>query len=225
MMCGKRNILLNILSLPKSLWVNLKYLPIKQAIRLPICISYRVRIKCKGSIKIKAGKIRQAMIRIGFHQVPVCDGSDQTLLIIEKGGVLIFCGDAHIGNGSKLHVAPSASLKLGDNFAISASSAINCYKKITFGRDIQFSWNCLVMDSDTHQILDINGKCINEDRPIRFGDKIWVGCNTTVLKGADIPSNCVIGANSVVCGRVFEENSIIIGNPAKCSKKIGCWQL
>ena len=163
------------------------------------------------------------MIRIGFHNVPICDPNDKTILDIK--GKLVFQGTAHIGNGTKIHVAKDAELVLGDNFAVSASSQINCYRKIVFGKDIQFSWDCLTMDSDTHNIYNEQGVKINESREIVFGNKIWIGCRTTILKGSVIPSNCVIGACSLVSGKNYENNSIIVGNPAKSIKKIKKWEL
>lgn len=166
-----------------------------------------------------------AMIRIGFHKVPICDVRDATVIDVSKNGELIFHGTAHIGHGTKIHVALDARLELGDNFAISASSQINCYKRIEFGRNIQFSWDCLVMDSDTHEIFDANGNLINEPREIVFGNHIWIGCRTTILKGSRIPDNCVIGACSLVLGRNFEKESIIAGNPARSIKKIRNWKL
>ena len=81
------------------------------------------------------------------------------------------------------------------------------------------------MDSDTHEILDKDCTRMNEDREIVFGDKIWIGCRTIVLKGSRIPSNCVVGANSLISGQQFEERTIIVGNPAKSIKRIGDWKL
>lgn len=163
------------------------------------------------------------MIRIGFHKVSVCDLKDSNVLSVD--GTLVFNGTAHIGNGTRIHVAKGAELVLGDNFAVSASSQFNCYKRIVFGKDIQFSWDCLTMDSDTHRIFNEEDECTNEPLEIVFGDKIWIGCRATILKGAAIPSNCVIGACSLVSGKHFENNSIIAGNPAKSLKKISKWKL
>jgi len=76
------------------------------------------------------------------------------------------------------------------------------YRKIVFGRDIQFSWDCLTMDSDTHSIFDENGDLMNKPREIVVGDKVWI------VKGAIIPSNTVIGAYSLISGRIYELNNI-----------------
>lgn len=112
-------------------------------------------------------------------------------------------------------------MELGYNFAISLSSVISCRKHIKFGKDIQFSWDCLVMDSDTHSIFDNCGERINPNKDVIFDDKVWIGNGCMILKGTQIPSTCVIGARSVVSGTKFIGHSIIVGNPAKSVKTIG----
>lgn len=163
------------------------------------------------------------MIRIGFHECSECNSTDTTLLQIR--GKLVFDGEAHIGGGSKIIVHKDAILELGDNFAISSSSTISCYKHIKFGKDIQFSWDCLVMDSDTHAIIDENGKRMNPDKDIVFGDKVWIGNRCMILKGATVPDVCVIGAKSVVSGSNYVGHSVIVGNPAKSVKRIGDFKI
>jgi len=214
-----------VYSIPKTIYFNFRHLPFRQAIKLPIWLIYNSSVKIGGGKIIISGEIKTAMIRIGFHKVPIGEPHEKTVLNIARDGKLVFLGSAHIGHGSKIHVANGAELVLGDNFAISASSQLNCYKRILFGRDIQFSWDCLVMDSDTHKIIGEDGNIINEARDIVFGDKVWIGCRSTILKGCIIPSHCVIGACSLVAGNKFEENTIIAGAPAKSIKKISDWIL
>lgn len=211
-------------SIPKTLFINFRHLPLYQACKLPIVVTYNTKTRISGKILL-GGAAKIGMIRVGFHQSSACNTNDQTLIIVGKNSILRFNGTAHMGNGTKLHVYDNASLILGDNFAISASSVIKTYKSIEFGRDIQFSWNCLVMDSDTHIICNKDGQRINDDKPIVFGDRIWIGCNSTILKGSIVPSCCVIGANSVVSGHEYQNNTIIAGNPAKCIKEIGSWKI
>ena len=212
------------LSLPISIWTCFKLLPFKQAIRLPICVKYGSKINVSNGNVILGGKVHTAMIRIGFHKVPVCNSRDKTQIIIESGQ-LLFQGTAHLGQGTKIYVSKGAELILGDNFAISASSQINCYHKIRMGNDIQFSWDCLVMDSDTHTIYTINGEVANPDREILIDDNVWIGCRTTILKGSHIPEGCIVGACSLVTGNNFKRYTILIGMPAKSTKEIGKWEL
>ena len=53
---------------------------------------------------------------------------------------------------------------------------------------------------------------------IVIGDDVWIGLDSLICSGANVPRGCVVGAKSVVRGS-FEPYSIIIGNPAKCVKK------
>lgn len=165
------------------------------------------------------------MIRIGFHTVPAKDAHEATMLSVGRGGRLLFEGTAHIGRGSKIFVSSGAELVLGDNFAISASSQIVCHERIQFGKDVQLSWDCLFMDSDSHVILDEQMQPHNPTKAIEVGDKVWVGCRSTILKGSVIPSDCVVGACSLVAGGDFASHSVIAGIPAKSIKKIGGWKL
>lgn len=165
------------------------------------------------------------MIRYGFSVDSAKDYSDNTYFYIKKGALCIFRGHAHIGRGSKIIVQKNAVLEIGDNFAISASSTIKCFKHINLGNDILFAWDCLVMDSDGHRIFDKEGNWINIDKDIMIGDKVWFGCGVTILKGVTIPNNCVIGARTIVTGGKFEPNTIVVGNPPVSNKKISKWEV
>ena len=217
-----------LLSLPKSLWFNFRHLPLKQALKLPFYVRYGTRVSVKGRIIIEDDNhVGMAMIVIGSHEADVSDPKHTTCLTVERGGELVFQHTAHIGLGTKIFVKHGARMYLGDNFAVSANSQFVCYKSIIMGRDIQFAWNCLVMDSDTHSIYSDKG-CIqkmNPDKEVRIGDKVWIGCRVTILKGSHVPSNCVIGATSFVSGSKFESNSLIVGSPAKSVNPIAGWEL
>lgn len=213
-----------VISVPKSFYFCLRCLPFRQAIKLPIFIKYNTKVTINGGrVEFQSESINTAMVRIGFHEVPTKDAQRAVLNI---KGRLIFLGEAHIGAGSILHVQKNGILQLGDNFSISACSTINCYKQISFGRDIQFSWDCLVMDCDTHAIYDEGCRnVINESKEIILDNHILIGCGVTILKGTHIPSECVVAAHSVVTAKGYEHYSIIAGNPAKSVKKIGGWKL
>lgn len=123
-------VLLHILSLMKTVWINIRFLPFKQALRLPICVSYDTEFKVFSGGGIFIEHAIPCIIRIGFHQVPACNRQKTK---IDIHGQLIFRGEAHIGNGSKIYVSNNASLIIGDDFKISANSSILCYHKIEFG--------------------------------------------------------------------------------------------
>ena len=216
-----------LLGIPKTIWFNFRYLPIKQAIKLPFIFAGNVRFrKLSGIVKIIDEKnITTGMIRIGFHCVePLDTYGIHTILSIESDGKMIFKGTAHIGRGAILHVA-GGTLTMGDNFAISGSTSIVCKNNISIGDDVQFSYNGLVMDSDAHKIFDISGREYPNTSPIIIGNKVWIAPNVTIQKGSEIASNTVVASNSLVNRKFYDEGAIIGGIPCRILKKIKGWEL
>lgn len=131
------------------------------------------------------------------------------------GGELIFDGRAVFAPGTK--IINSGTIVFGENFDMKASSAIICEKDIVFGKDALISWECLIMDTDFHNIYDgveENDKRVNNPEKIFIGAHVWVGCRSSILKGSHIPDGSVVGAGSVVCKKLHEENSVYCGNRA-----------
>lgn len=215
-----------IFSIPRTIWFNLRYLPFSQAIRLPIWIANNVRIKRLHRHSLKLTNPSLGLIRIGYHEADAVDCySTHTIFDVEKGGTIHFMSDAHIGQGAIFCVKKTGLLTLGSNFAISGTTSIICANNISIGTDVQFSWNSLVMDTDAHHIYDKAGHKLSNISSVKIGDKVWIGANTTILKGAAIGSNSIIASNSLV-NREFNENNIIIGGiPGKKIKEIGGWEI
>ena len=60
---------------------------------------------------------------------------------------------------------------------------------------------------EDHPEMDVFGR-------IEVGSNTFFGMNCTILPGARIGSNCIIGAGSVVRG-VIPDDSVVFGNPAR----------
>ncbi|MDR1725244.1 MAG: acetyltransferase [Bacteroidales bacterium] len=54
--------------------------------------------------------------------------------------------------------------------------------------------------------------------PVTIGNNVWIGEGVCILPGTVIGNGCIIGANAVLKG-TFEDNTIIVGVPAKAVKK------
>ncbi|WP_160674354.1 acyltransferase [Clostridium sp. C8-1-8] len=210
-----------ILGFPKTLYFNFKYFNFKDAVKLPVLISHRVYLKSlKGSIAITSN-IRSKMIQIGFGEVGIFDFKRRRT-IIDIEGKVIFNGKCTLGHGSKIFVL--GELTIGKNFNINAETSIICAKKITIGDDCLFSWDNLIMDTDFHYIKQLEDNIIvNEDKEIYIGNKVWIGCRCTILKGTVIGDGCIISANSVTRGKYVATNSILSGSPCKVVKSDVYW--
>lgn len=73
-----------ILSIPKTIYFNLAHLPLKQAIKFPVCVYYHTKIKMKGKL-ILPNNVSPFMIRIGFLTCEECNTNDKTLLSVGLG--------------------------------------------------------------------------------------------------------------------------------------------
>lgn len=86
-----------LLSIPRTILFNFRYLPFSQAIKLPVWIACNCKVLLKPGGVILTRQPHFAMIRIGYHKVPLMEPHSKTLLAVERGGTLIFDGSAHIG--------------------------------------------------------------------------------------------------------------------------------
>jgi acetyltransferase-like isoleucine patch superfamily enzyme len=55
---------------------------------------------------------------------------------------------------------------------------------------------------------------------IVLGDDVWVGANTTILKGALIGSGSIVASGAVVVAGTYPERSLLVGNPATVIKQL-----
>ena len=68
-------------------------------------------------------------------------------------------------------------------------------KKIEIGFQTFISENVVIRDSDTHLI---KGHDRAATKPIKIGNKAWIGLNMIILKGVSIGDGAVIAAGSLV---------------------------
>lgn len=68
-----------------------------------------------------------------------------------------------------------------------------------------------------------NGRGTVTDReygaPVAIGSNVWIAGNVTILAGAEIGEGCVIGAGSVVAGKIAPD-TLAYGNPCREVRKI-----
>jgi acetyltransferase-like isoleucine patch superfamily enzyme len=211
------------LGLPKTLRFNLKYFPLRTALRLPVFISHRVWFrKLHGTVRLPE-KIRTGMVKIGFSDNGLFDRS-QRGTILELNGSILFEGMANIGHGSRLIVFVSGDLVLGPDFVVAAAASIICAHRVRFGAGCLLSWDTLIMDTDFHSIFNDTGQRGNQDAEVVIGSRVWVGCRSIILKGTSIGSDSVVGAGAVVRGRFDGPGQVLAGNPARVVREGISWQ-
>jgi acetyltransferase-like isoleucine patch superfamily enzyme len=97
-------------------------------------------------------------------------------------------------------------------------------KNIVIGNNGVFSLGIWFRTADPHLIYDIKtNKRINESKSIYIGDHIWIGQNALLLKGTQVDSGSILGANSVISNKIIHNNEIWAGNPIKFIKNDIFW--
>ena len=238
-----------IRSIPKTLRFNFHYFPLMSALKLPVAVSHRTFLReLHGKVELPE-KIDTAMVKIGFGDVGHYDRK-RSRSIWQVSGTVSFAGKASIGHGSKLSVR--GHLCLGAGFNMTAESTIVCAKEIRFGNDCLLSWDVLVMDTDEHPLFNyghetarretrdsglnpcpevpcpvsknMEDERINPDKAILVGDHVWIGCKCILLKGAEVPSNTVLAAGTMLKSAFAGEHQVIGGNPPSILKRDIRWE-
>ena len=117
-----------------------------------------------------------------------------------------------------------ALLRLGDRVIINNNTTVEVTDRVEIGEGTLVSWNCNIMDSDFHRILDGDGAPLGPlSAPVIIGRHVWIGSGCTILKGVTIGDNAVIAAASVVVDDV-PANVLVAGNPARVLRPISDWR-
>lgn len=199
-------------SVINTIRMNFSYFGWKGIFFPVIVASKNLKIK-KLSGKVFTKKARIGSIKIGFGSVGIIDEKYRRSLW-ENTGTITFEGNADLCVGIK--IACHGDLIFGDSCRFNGNSDIICFDKIKFGNNCLVSWECLFMDTDFHNIFDIDTKLkVNENKPILIDDDVWIGCRSTILKGAHIPCQSVVAACSTVTKRLMYNNCIYVSNDAK----------
>lgn len=203
--------LLVSLNLLKTIYFNLKYFPLKTALRLPVFIYQKTSLhKLQGRIVLNVPPTT-GLVQISAKGMGIQD-SKYSRTIWDVNGTLIISGKTNLGRGCRINIEKEGSLTIGHDFSITGDSTIICQKEITFGHNCLLSWDVLIMDTDFHHIINQSGDIVNVPCPIHIGNHVWIGCRSTILKGVTIHDDVIISANSTITKSIAEDHCAIGGS-------------
>lgn len=150
-----------------------------------------------------------------------------SLVVRDPAGCSLHIGSQTNIEGSLVFERGGAEIKIGSRTFVGGSTILDAACGITIGDDVLISFDCLIMDHNSHSVRFCERKTDvlewQQGRkdwthvptaPVRIGDKAWVGARVIVLKGVSIGEGAIIGAGSVVTKDVAAW-TIAAGNPAK----------
>lgn len=203
----------NPLSLLKTIYVNFKLLPFKQAMQLPIFIYKDTLIYELGKIEIASTEITTGMIRWGRMNVksPAKYGK------IRNEGLITFKGRTKIG-GSNI-IENRGHIILGQDIRIAEGVTIMIRSKLVIGERTIISSKSFIYDSDDHYTINVDSRKVRRiTKNIIIGHDNWICTGTFVKKGTITgPYTLVSAGNTLLCKdySMLPPYSILGGIPAQ----------
>ena len=197
----------------KTIYFNFHYLPFLQACKLPILLYKPHFINLKGSIKIEAKNIHFGMIKLGTL-VNTCN-LNCGFSLDNRGGMIVFKGNAIFANETYFMIMPNAVLTLGRD--LDCNCKIKCAKYIEIGDETWIAYDSMIMDSEWHALTDMTtGKLLNKEKPVKIGKHNFISFGCLVLKGTETPDNATFTPNSVL-NKIYkgEYFPLFGGNPCE----------
>lgn len=109
-------------------------------------------------------------------------------------GGTVEAGNCQFFPGVRLEVGRGGRLSIGTGTYLNRNAEVIAWRDVSIGRDCQIGWDVLIMDTDQHAVP---GRGL-DNRPVRIGDRVWIGARAIVLKGVTIGEGAIIGAGAVV---------------------------
>jgi acetyltransferase-like isoleucine patch superfamily enzyme len=150
--------------------------------------------------------------RLRMEQVPSIAGPAKVYIgddVYLSGTLTVFSG----------RIFPEPELRIGNRTFIGSSCLFSVAKLIDIGDDVLIAGGCSVSDYSGHpldpDLRVAGGQVTPEDvRPVRIGNKAWLGRGAMILPGVTIGEDAVVGARAVVTKDV-PPGHICVGNPGR----------
>ena len=104
------------------------------------------------------------------------------------------------------------NITVGENVFINACCHFQDHGGVTIGNGCQIGHNVVFATLDHGTAPEDRGAMY--PAPIRLGKNVWVGSNSTILRGVTVGDNAIIAAGSVVTKDVAA-NTVVGGVPAR----------
>lgn len=95
---------------------------------------------------------------------------------------------------------------------------------VRIGTDCLFARDVALRTSDIHPIIDLEtGIRLNAAVDVSVGDRVWIGLDAVLMKGATVQPDSVVGMRSLVTRAFSEGHCVLAGSPARIVRRQVAW--
>lgn len=117
----------------------------------------------------------------------------------------------HVAQGFRLHL--SAPLHVGPRACFGENTGLYVHAPVTIGADFLAAPG-LTVNNGTHHLATLRPAAT----PLTVGDRVWCAVNVTLVAGAQLGDDCVVGANSLVMDPI-PPRCLAVGAPARVVRR------
>lgn len=159
---------------------------------------------------------KENIIKVGVN----CRATNLKIRVRGTGNIIEIGNNVFFGPGNSIWAEGNDNkITIGDNCTFTQNNHLNAQENrtsIVISKDCMISNNVIVRTSDSHPIYDKNTKeRLNSPQNVEIGEHVWIAPNVKIMKGARIPSGCIIGSDSTINKGFDIPDSLIAGRPAK----------
>jgi virginiamycin A acetyltransferase len=157
-----------------------------------------------------------------FHET-VYIGPLSDIEISSKGTHTYIGKNSKVDNFVKIkHVGGTGNIVIGENVFLNSGTVLYSGNGIKIGDNVLVGPNCSIVPVN-HNFTDVKIPIrLQQFLPSKGGivieEDVWIGAGVTILDGSFIEKGCIIGANSLVKGKL-NEYSVYAGNPLTLIKR------
>jgi len=201
----------------KTFIANFRLLPIKQAIRFPIVIYGKAELRLSNSSMVLKVAPRFGLIRWGINEDLFVPSKCNSMLLMIHGR-LVINAPIRVSPGCVFRII-NGEVTFGKYNSIGGGSKLLCNNKISIGDYSRFGFGTILCDTNFHYI-NHNGVITNCHGEIQIGKSIFVGNNSSIVKGAVLPDYAIVSSKSYVNKDFseYQDGALIAGLPAKVLK-------
>lgn len=196
-----------IMSVFRSYLFCLRHLPFQQAKMCPILFHWRTKTYVSKDARLLIDCPQKYGVRIGIWGGSYAKANRRTNFQMFDKAVVRFQGPASFSKGTHVIARGNAHLEVGEHFFCNANCDILCNKLIRFGQDNLLGWNITLLDSDGHNTI-VNGKCQEASKSILLGNHIWIGAESSILKGVSLAKGTIVPYGSIIHKSNDSENVV-----------------